>query len=120
MIIKRNIRPIIELKYRQIVPEYALVKPAFREVIARAVQKDSPLWLADDKTEDDNGKLSHTKRQSADTGHHWGVCGLFILCKKNALWGLNLQLHALVAELHYHDGTALQAGADGCCAVGSS
>lgn len=72
------------------------------------------------RTEDDNGKLYHTKRQSADTGHHWGVCGLFILCKKNALWGLNLQLHALVAELHYHDGTALQAGADGCCAVGSS
>ena len=25
------------------------VPPAFREVIARAVQKDSPLWLADDK-----------------------------------------------------------------------
>ena len=50
MVIKRNIRPIIELKYRQIVPEHALVKPAFREVIARAVQKDSPLWLADDKS----------------------------------------------------------------------
>ena len=50
MVIKRNIRPIIELKYRQIVPEYALVKPTFREVIARAVQKDSPLWLADDKS----------------------------------------------------------------------
>ena len=32
------------------IPEYALVKPAFREVIARAVQKDSPLWLADDKS----------------------------------------------------------------------
>ena len=29
------------------------------------------------RTEDDNGKLSHTKRQSADTGHHWGVCGLY-------------------------------------------
>lgn len=72
------------------------------------------------RTEDDNGKLSHTKRQSADTGHHWGVCGLFILCKKNAPWGLNPHLHALVAELHYHDGAALQAGADGCCAVGSS
>ena len=26
-----------------------------------------------------------TKRQSADTGHHWGACGLCILCKKNAL-----------------------------------
>ena len=38
------------MKYRQIVPEYALVKPAFREVIARAVQKDSSLWLADDKS----------------------------------------------------------------------
>ena len=34
--------------------------------------------------------------------------------------GLNSHLHALVAELHYHDGAALQAGADGCCAVGSS
>ena len=55
-----------------------------------------------------------------NTGHHWGVCGLFILCKKNAPWGLNPHLHALVAELHYHDGAALQAGADGCCAVGSS
>ena len=49
-----------------------------------------------------------------------GVCGLFILCKKNAPRGLNPHLHALVAELHYHDGAALQAGADGCCAVGSS
>ena len=49
MVIKRNIRTIIGLKYKQIVPEYVLVKRAFREVIARAVQKDSPLWLADDK-----------------------------------------------------------------------
>ena len=63
---------------------------------------------------------SLSKRQSADTIHHWGVCGLFILCKKNVPWGLNPHLHALVAELHYHDGAALQASADGFCAVGSS
>ena len=40
--------------------------------------------------------------------------------KRMRPWGLNPHLHALVAELHYHDGAALQAGADGCCAVGSS
>ena len=26
---------------------------------------------------DEDGKLSHTKHQSADTCHHWGACGLF-------------------------------------------
>ena len=50
-----------------------------------------------------------------------GVSADCLYCaKKNAPWGLNPHLHALVAELHYHDGAALQAGADGCCAVGSS
>ena len=82
MVIKCNIRTIIGLKYKQIVPEYALVKPAFREVIARAVQKDSPLWLADDKTEDDNGKLSHTKNANPQTLAITGVSADCLYCAK--------------------------------------
>lgn len=50
-----------------------------------------------------------------------GVSADCVYCAKRMRpWGLNPHFHALVAELHYHDGAALQAGADGCCAVGSS
>lgn len=50
-----------------------------------------------------------------------GVSADCVYCAKRMRhWGLNPHLHALVAELHYHYGAALQAGADGCCTVGSS
>ena len=51
---------------------------------AGAVATDDvyPSVLMNGKRQSQNGKLSHTKRQSADTCHHWGACGLGILCKR--------------------------------------
>ena len=66
------------------------------------------------------GDCHPTQNANPQTLPSLGCLRIVYIVQKECAVGLNPHLHAFVAELHYHDGAALQAGADGCCAVGSS